>query len=35
VRAVLELAELDGPPDGITCEYPVCAGHDTGTALAA
>jgi hypothetical protein len=35
VRAVLELAELDGPPGGITCEYPVCAGHDTGTALAA
>ena len=35
VRAVLEQAELDCPPDGITCEYPVCAGHDTGTALAA
>jgi hypothetical protein len=29
------MAELDGLPDGITCEYPVCAGHDTGTALAA
>jgi len=35
VGAVLEQAELDCPADGITCEYPVRAGYDLGTALAA
>ena len=35
VRAVLQQVGPDCRPGGITCAYPVLAGHDAGTALAA